>query len=56
MVGVTNDSVRSDLAAALVGGLRPTTVVLAKYDVKWPAWFVDRAAELRRAEAVAGHG
>jgi GrpB-like predicted nucleotidyltransferase (UPF0157 family) len=48
MVGVTNDSVHPDLAAALVGGLRPTTVVLARYDLQWPAWFADRAADLRR--------
>ena len=35
------------LAAVLVHGLRPTRVVLAAYDPRWPARFAARAAELR---------
>jgi len=35
------------LAAILVHGLRPTRVVLAAYDPRWPARFSARATELR---------
>jgi GrpB-like predicted nucleotidyltransferase (UPF0157 family) len=37
----------ADLEAILVRGLRPTRVVLADYDLAWPARYEARAAELR---------